>query len=102
MQGTVFLDKLESGLTEDMQLSYEILETPVSPAVSELWDREMITYGVSVTKLCGGYSENVSIKDISTDRAVVERLLVTLRRGRVTPVAVADVVDDFMAILFWE
>ncbi|MFA9381938.1 MAG: DUF6514 family protein [Acetanaerobacterium sp.] len=102
MQGTVYLDKLENGLAEDMRLTYEIIETPIDPAVAELWEGDLLTYGVSVTKLCKGNTENAMIRDISTDRSLVERLVAALRRGRVTPIAVPDVVDDFMALLFWD
>ncbi len=102
MQGTIFLDKPEAELWEDIRLTYELVETPIDPAVAELCGEELVTYGVSVSKLCDGGMENATISDISTDREMVRRLLDSLRYGRVSPIAVADVVDDFMALLFWE
>ncbi len=101
MQGTIFLDKPEEELWEDIRLTYELVETPIDPAVAELCDGELVTYGVSVSKLCDGRTENTTISDISTDREMVRRLLASLLHGRVSPIAVADVVDDFMVLLFW-
>lgn len=102
MQGTVYLDKLDTELVEDMRLIYEIVETRIDPAVAELGDGTLTTYGVSVTKLYEQQTENATVIDISTDLRVVQRLIAALRHGTVTPVAVPDVIDDFMALLFWE
>lgn len=102
MQGTVFLDKLDAELMEDIRLTYEIIETPITPAVAELGEGRLSTYGVSVTKFCAGQTESETIPDISTDIRVVQRLVASLQRGKVTPIALYDVVDDFMALLFWE
>lgn len=100
MQGVVFLDKLENQLTEDMKIIYNIVQSEVNPAIIELSGAPIVTYGVSVTKLADSGEETTTILDISTDRNVVESLVSTLRRGRVTPVTVADVVEDYMALLF--
>ncbi len=102
MQGTVYLDKLDTELVEDMRLIYEIVETPIDSAVAELGEGTLTTYGVSVTKYCESKTENATIPDISTDLCTVQRLLALLRRGTVTPVALTDVVNDFMALLFWQ
>ncbi len=100
MQGVVFLDKLEHQLSEDMQLTYSIVETRLDPAVIELSGGPIVTYGVVVTKTAESGVENITIADISTDQGLVEELISALRRGRVTPVAVADVVEDYMALMF--
>ncbi|SDN93343.1 DUF6514 family protein [Acetanaerobacterium elongatum] len=100
MQGVVFLDKLENQLTEDMKITYNVVESEVNPAIIELGGAPIVTYGVSVTKIADSGEESTTILDISTDRTVVESLVSALRRGRVTPITVADVVEDYMALLF--
>lgn len=101
MQGTVLLEKLATRLTEDIRLTYEMTETPIDPAVAELREGNLTTYGVTVTKYYEDTREELTVRDISTDRDTVVRLLGALCRGGVTPVAVPDVVDDYMALLFW-
>ncbi len=100
MQGVVFLDKLENQLTEDMKIVYNVVESEVNPAIIELIGAPIVTYGISVTKMADSGEESITIPDISTDRNVVESLASAMRRGRVTPVTAADVVEDYMALLF--
>lgn len=56
-------------------------------------------YGVEIRLCCAGKPEETGrVEDITTCRACAEELLEKLRRNRVTPVTLRDVIEDSLGV----
>jgi len=75
---------VESICVQEMNIRYFLLEEHLEGAVDN--------YGIRV-ELEG---EQVNVRQITTSRKEIEELLEQLIRGGVTPVAVRDVVEDWL------
>ncbi|MBQ1264304.1 MAG: hypothetical protein IIY04_02680 [Oscillospiraceae bacterium] len=53
-------------------------------------------YGISIRLICTEYVEEKSIRRITTSRSRIERMLLAMAQGTVTPVTMRDVVDDML------
>ena len=93
MRQTAILRK--NNMTE-VRLAYRLLSRPAR--AEGAWKGGMTEYGVHIcVKRTGAEVERVEVEGISCDKKQVLALMERLAAGRVTPVGIWDIVDDFLA-----
>jgi hypothetical protein len=79
---------------QEVRVSYDILAEEIGGEGGP----SRMGYGLrAVLTRADGTSETVEIRDITTGRRELETLSRVLRHGTVTPMALRDVVEDYLA-----